>query len=93
MATKAKHTYKQRLEEFADGKRLKWVGWADKGSEKVIYSDLTVQPAFSCQACGSKLPKTFAVLQDLVSGQLYLVGQECYRRLHVERQDSEDKAG
>jgi hypothetical protein len=84
VATKAKRSYKQRLEEFADGKRFKWVGWSDRGSEKVIYSDLTVTPAFSCQACGSKVPKTFAVLQDLVTGRLYLVGYECYRRLHAE---------
>jgi len=81
VATNAKSTYERRLEEFAEGKRLKWVGWADRGSEKVIYSDLTVQPTFSCQVCGSKLPKTFAVLQDLILGELYLVGSECYRRL------------
>jgi len=81
----AKQGWLEKLQRFAEGKKLKWLGWVRRGSDEVIYAEgLKVEPTYSCNACGSKSPQIFAVLLDINSGQIYLVGNECYRKLPKE---------
>lgn len=88
-----KQSYAQKVQDFGTGKRLKCLGWFDKETRKYIYCQRPSQideSTTACQCCGSKAPRSLAVLLDAVSGIAYLVGANCYRKLNT---DSEDKAG
>lgn len=60
-------TYQERLREFADAR----IFYEPQGG-------LTVDAeGRRCQACGSAAPKKLRLLED-ISGNQYLVGNECY---------------
>jgi hypothetical protein len=66
----AAKTYQQRLDEFVDA--------------RIFYEPVPghFPPAdgLRCQACGSPAPKHLRLVED-ISGNRYLVGQECYFQL------------
>ena len=62
--------YEQRLLAFADGKRLRRFRGA-----------LRAPGDSRCDACGSSLPSYLYGLRDLVSGNDYFVGSNCFQQL------------
>jgi hypothetical protein len=58
--------YEERLQAFAEGKRLGRLAKAVRDPEDGV-----------CDACGSTLPRTLFGLRDTVSDRHYFVGQSC----------------
>jgi hypothetical protein len=63
-------TYKERLQVFADGKRLGQLSKAVRDPEGGV-----------CDACGSALPRTLFGLKDAMGDRYYFVGQNCLSSL------------
>ena len=66
----SKATYRERLNKWRAGRVFNYINpvFLEKGQA-------------TCDACGSKLVKTFYIIQGFNTGQTFMVGKDCFEHL------------